>query len=126
MKYRKSYIFNIVLCFIVVGLYILNNSWLKFYTNGMLREFSRCYLNDLMATVVLMGYINLLLHTRNQYIYTLKSIEFICFCSGLVWELWMPLIKKESVSDINDMICYLLGGVIYWVLYKVVVLREIS
>lgn len=38
------------------------------------------------------------------------------FSAGLIWEFGAPILKKTSVSDIWDLVCYMVGGVLYWVI----------
>lgn len=39
-------------------------------------------------------------------------------CSGLIWELFAPIIKSSSVTDIVDLIAYLFGTFLYWCIIK--------
>ena len=36
--------------------------------------------------------------------------------AGLIWEFFAPLINAKAVTDIYDLICYLIGVHIYYVI----------
>jgi hypothetical protein len=36
----------------------------------------------------------------------------------IVFEFWMPSISKNYTADYWDIVCYLIGGIIYWILFS--------
>ena len=115
----KRYPFNLCIVAIVIILYFINNLFLKKYTSGIVQEFFICFFNDLMAPVFLLAYANILAITRNMRIVKLLYIELICLGSGCVWEFLAPVFKKGSVTDVLDLCCYLVGGILYWFIIHV-------
>ena len=108
----------IVICVIAI-LYLLNNKLLKHNTTGALRMFLVCYFNDFMAPIFLLAYSNILLGTKNMRLGKIKHILPFCLCMGCIWEFFAPIIKNGSVTDPYDIIAYLLGGGMYWVIEKI-------
>lgn len=105
---------NIILLVCVIGLYFVNNHYLKAHTMGNIRLFFICYFNDLMCPLFFFSYANLLLITVNKELHRFWSIIAVGICTSLVWEFFAPLIKPSSTTDLVDIICYMSGSVIYW------------
>lgn len=121
-KIRKSIAkapMDLILICIIALLYTLNNIVLKQHTTGIIREFLVCYFNDLMAPMFLIAYSNIVLGTKEKRLYRIRHILPFCLCAGIVWEFFAPIIKNGSVTDPFDIIAYLIGGSMYWVLEKV-------
>ena len=98
----------------MIVLYVFNNQFLKLHTDGMAREFFVCYFNDFMCPFFFLSYANLLLITDNKEITSLKWLLLAGVTAGFVWEFAAPLLKKGSVTDSGDMICYIAGTAGYW------------
>ena len=41
--------------------------------------------------------------------------------AALVWEFIIPLFKPSSVTDPNDLICYLIGTMVYYLIRKITI-----
>ena len=116
---RKSIAENptdLILLFVTAALYLLNNLILKQNTRGVLREFLICYFNDVMAPMALLAYSNILLGTTGKRLCSIRHIFPFCLCAGFVWEFLAPILKEGSVADPCDMIAYLFGGSVYWIM----------
>lgn len=114
----KSNPINLILMVIVFILYFFNNIILKKYTNGLIQYFFICYFNDLICPLLFFSYSNILLISVNKELKSLKWIMLMGLCSGLIWELFAPIIKSSSVTDIVDLIAYLFGTFLYWCIIK--------
>lgn len=114
----KSNPINLILMVIVFVLYFFNNIILKKYTNGLIQYFFICYFNDLICPLLFFSYSNMLLISVNKELKSLKWIMLMGLCSGLIWELFAPIIKSSSVTDIVDLIAYLFGTFLYWCIIK--------
>ena len=110
---------DLILMSVIALLYSLNNCFLKKAFSGIPGEFFKCYFNDLMAPCFLLAYSNMLLSLKGKRINKIMFILPFCLCAGLIWEYFTPLIKKSSVTDPFDILAYLIGGSIYFVLEKV-------
>lgn len=104
---------------IVASLYLFNNFFLKKVTYGLLKVFFVGYFNDLICPLFFVSYVNIMLNFVNKRIVKLFSILLLCFSCGLVWEFVAPLVKENSVTDIWDLVCYCVGGVLYWIIKKI-------
>lgn len=105
---------NVVLIVAVVIAYFVNNSFLKSNTSGNVRLFFICYFNDLICPLLFFSYANMLLVTVNKEITRLWVICLISLCTGCVWEFVAPHIKPSSTTDLLDIACYVIGGLVYW------------
>ena len=79
------------------------------------------HLNDVLAGVLLLCYINALSIVSNQpklIVTRLSTVALITLSSGLFWEYITPIYLSKSVSDPLDVIAYIAGGVLYWILTK--------
>ena len=115
---------NLVLIVITVFCYILNNTFFKKATDGDAQIFFVGYFNDLICPLFFVSYSNFLLITVKKEIGTLWHILLFCFLSGLVWEFFAPLIKDSSVTDLWDIVCYLVGGALYWIALRISQIRK--
>jgi len=117
-KSIKLRMINPLLILITALLYSLNNGFIKNATHGWFGAFFSCYFNDLICPLFLLSYSNLLLVSINREITSLRATLLLCFASGIVWEYLAPYFKSNAVSDPNDILCYLLGSYIYWLILR--------
>ncbi len=110
---------NFILIFLIIGLFQLNNHFLKAHTQGLLHEFLKCHLNDFMCPFWILGYSNFLLAFQKKEIRKLWAVLLFCLVTGVVWEYVAPFLKPTSVSDWRDLLCYIAGGLAYWCLIRV-------
>lgn len=131
MNYKEVK-YNRLIIIVIAMIYLLNNMLLKKYVmDETIRLFCICYLNDIMCPSILLAstniFIEIIKKLRKSNIYWNKVIIFIercvnsllgnliyCFSAGVYWE----YIYQHGTEDINDMICYMLGGLIYYLLIK--------
>ncbi len=116
LKSIKTKPINLFLIIAVLILYIINNAVLKKYTTGIFQYFFKCHFNDFICPLLFISYSNILLITIGKEITRFRWIILYGFCSGLIWEFIAPLLKSNSVTDLLDLIFYLLGSCIYWAL----------
>ena len=113
------------LCMIIFTalFYLLNNAVFKFMTYGSLQLYFVCYFNDMICPLLFLPYVNILLLTRGREMCKLHHMLLLCFASGIIWEVLAPVLKPSAKADVWDMFFYLLGGSIYWGIYKLTVKR---
>ena len=111
---------NIILIITVLALYFLNNTYFKHATSGIVQHMFICHFNDLICPSFLMSYANLLLLTVGKRVVSLKGILFIIIPAGLIWEFFAPFIKPSTTTDLYDLLCYVIGGVLYYFIVKTV------
>ena len=109
---------NFLIFIISVLLYLLNRFSFLNINNSTLNYFFSCYFDDLLAPLLLFSYINILLSFYNKKIYSLKYLIIFILLVSIVWEYLICFIKPTSVSDPIDILFYILGTLIYWVIHK--------
>lgn len=110
----KANLLDTIIIIVVSVMYLLNNRYIKMATSGILQDFFVCYFNDLMAPMFMLAYSNILLDTVNRKFSKLIHIVIFCLMLGVIWEFGAPFMKKGAVADSVDILCYLIGGVLYW------------
>ena len=105
---------NLVLLIFVISAYLLNNLFLKEHSRGFLWLFFVCYFNDLICPLLFFSYANILLIMIGREIEHLWLICLISLCTSCVWEFIAPLMKPSSTTDPLDVLCYTIGGIVYW------------
>ena len=116
---QKCYRFENFLIFLIcVLLYLLNTLILSNINNYELNIFFTGYFNDLLAPLLLFSYINLILSLNNKNVYSLQYLIIIIILCSFVWEYIILFFKPTSVSDPIDVIFYLTGTIIYWMIHK--------
>ena len=116
IKKKPIYVALMVLTLL---LYFLNNLFFKKVTTGGLNIFMVGYFNDLICPFFFLSYCNTLLLSVGKEIKKLKWLLVFSFCAGVVWEFVAPIFKKTSVTDVFDLICYLLGTFFYWLVLMI-------
>ena len=111
-------ILDVFLCALTVLLYLLNNVYFKKATFGTAYLFFTGHFNDLICPLLFLSYTNLLLNFVNRRVSGLIGIILLCFLCGFIWEFIAPVLKKDSVADICDLLCYCIGGGMYWSIHK--------
>lgn len=115
IKNRK----NLSLIIICLILFVINTLFLKKMNFETLNSFFRGYLNDLLAPIIFLSFMNLLLKNIlnieiNKAIYLFIITLFISF----IWEYMAIFVKNNAVFDYLDIIVYLLGCLIYYIIIK--------
>lgn len=83
----------------------------------MLNVFFNYYFNDLLAPILLIAYSNILLSFHNKEIKGIKVLIFTSMCA-IGWEFITPIFIKTSISDLWDIVMYMVGASIYIILKK--------
>lgn len=107
----REYLHNIVIFIVLVGFYIIN----KFYLVHA-HVFFRWYFNDLLAMPLLLSYSFVLF----RYYGRCMGRDFIVGMSvvcPMVWEYVYPMINSSSKGDIVDVVMYLTGSCLYYIMF---------
>jgi hypothetical protein len=109
---------NFLIFIICALLHVLNLLIFSNISNSTLHYLFSCYFDDLLAPLLLFSYINILLSFYNKKIYSLKYLITFILLVSIVWEYLIGFIKPNSVSDPLDILAYILGTLIYWMIHK--------
>ncbi|NLM45185.1 MAG: hypothetical protein GX200_00080 [Firmicutes bacterium] len=113
---RKEFAFHLGLFSACIHLFLVNKYCLKRLIN---HPFLHFYFHDLLAPLLLLSYSNMLLawfNFRGRRIRSLPAILLLVLAAGLFWEYVTPLYLPHSTSDPLDLLAYLAGGMLYWLL----------
>ena len=110
---------NGYLIVIVLILYFFNNAVFKVSFEGMAGIFFNGYFNDLICPLFFLSYANILLITVNRGLFTFLKILILISVSGIIWEVFAPFLKENSVTDILDFCCYIIGAILYYLLIRI-------
>lgn len=106
------------LILLTIVLYVVNNLFFKWKTHGWIQIFFISYFNDLICPLLFLSYVNILMMTTGKEIKRLPVLLLLALVASLVWEFVAPIVKPTSVTDLIDIVCYLVGSVVYWLLMR--------
>lgn len=99
------------------ALYAANNALVKpLRLPGLLGVFFGGHFNDVVAGFAFLAYTNILFDLVKPSL----RIKHFCItglyalCCGLFWEVVAPALFKPSTSDPWDLLCYVVGALVYW------------
>lgn len=111
MKYKK----DIIIFLICILLYIINQLFLK--KIGIL--FFNNYFNDLLAIPLYFSLINIIsLVISKKETKSFKALFLITIILSFMGEYLAIFLRRGSVTDYLDIICYFIGMGIYYILKK--------
>lgn len=103
----------------VAILYAINKFAIKPNVVGVAFKFFNGHFNDLLAPVMLLAWSNILLAPINKRVTGIILICGFAFIVGLIWEFVTPIYKPSVTSDWWDVLCYVIGGMVYWGINKI-------
>lgn len=112
---NKKILVVIVFSFV---LYILNKTILINISKGSLNYFLRCYFNDLLCPFIFLGLCKLIFFMANIRFNSYLEYLSLIIIAAIVWEYVIPFVRKESISDILDLMMYMIGANICYFLYE--------
>lgn len=109
---------NVKLIIITLGMYIINQIIKSKIPIEDIKWFMTCYFNDMIGGITFCAYCSIVLKMGHRQLKKLWHIEMLMFCCGIFWEYITPLYRKNTISDIFDIVAYMIGGVIYWYIFQ--------
>ena len=80
--------------------------------------FMRGHFNDLMAGILFPAYVNLVLSLFGMRMRSWLEPLLFTLVAGIFWEYVTPLYRPQSVSDVWDIVAYLVGTLNYCALTR--------
>ena len=114
MKWIKNNKTEFIFCGVIILIYCLNKCVLIKNSRGISGYFLRCYLDDLMAPIFILALSSMILRWAGYELQNFWIILLIGVFAGVVWEYVIPFIKKSSVTDPYDLLCYIIGTIVYY------------
>ena len=75
-----------------------------------------CYFNDTIGGMTFVAYCSIITCFRDRRLRKLHHIEILMFFCGIFWEYVTPVFREGTVSDPYDILAYMLGGFLYWLI----------
>ena len=100
-------------------IYVINRFFLKHLDIPYIGYILRCHLNDFIGGFVFPAYVNtLLIVSKRKPITKLGMLLLFMLGVALLWEYVFPLFLSYSTSDFWDVIAYLSGAYLYYLVMK--------
>lgn len=109
---KKADKLDIYVILLVVVLYGIN-IYVKKTTDII---FFEGYFNDILCPIATLALINILLSCYHKKLKSLPVIMLLMLIFGSIWE--YANINPLRVADNLDIVCYEIGGLIYWFILK--------
>ena len=107
---------NLYIIGITIVLYITNQTIKAKIPIEPIRWFMSCYFNDTLGGITFLAYCNIVFSFYNKKMVKLWQMELLMFFSGLFWEYVTPIFRQNTVSDMWDILAYMVGGFLYWLI----------
>lgn len=110
---------NAAVAIVTFSMCMLNRKFGTALHSNALRYFMRCYFNDIVGSITFMSLVNIfLLFLGFRGITGLLYTEGLLLAAGLFWEYGAPLLRSDTVSDPFDILAYMLGGLLYLLIFR--------
>lgn len=109
---------NLFIIGITLVLYGLNQSIKTDIPIEPIKWFMTCYFNDIIGGITFIAYCNMVFGLYSRKVLELWQIELLMFFSGIFWEYITPMFRANTISDVWDILAYMLGGFIYWLITR--------
>ena len=77
-----------------------------------------CYFNDFIGGITFTAYVNYVAILNNRCFIKLWQIECLLLICGFFWEYITPIFRTNTTCDNWDIIAYMLGGFMYWLIIR--------
>ena len=112
---------NIYIILVSLIVYIINRIFKAHIDIPVIEYLCKCHLNDYIGGIVFPAYVNILLYSaKYKPVKNYISVAMMMFLCGIVWEYIFPYLFSYSVSDIFDVLAYVLGGITYCIIWSVI------
>lgn len=111
--------FNAILCFLSFFFYAINTGLRR---QGVWTDclFMKNHFNDCLAMVAELSLYNFFSELRGRKgIYNPALLFLVFLCSSLFWEYGVVYLRKNSIPDPLDVLCYFFGTVAYYLFYRI-------
>ena len=109
---------NLFLIAVTLGLYIINQHLKNVIPYKPIKWIMQCYFNDFIGGITFISYCNIIFECYREPVKQLWKIEILLLCCGIFWEYITPLYRSNTVSDIFDIVAYMGGGFLYWLIIR--------
>ena len=119
MSIRVYRIKSITIFLIFFFIYLINRILKKYISIPLIGYICKNHLNDFIGGFLFCIYINMLLVLNNKKpICKFYILFLIMLCVSLTWEYVFPIFLSYSTSDFFDIIAYMLGTILYYLMFN--------
>lgn len=115
---------NLAIIAIILCLYLLNKAGVLDFGGNEINALRISYFNDVLCGIFFPAYCNFFIEMKYAPITSFLFIEMGLLVCGLFWEYVTPMYLSSSTSDLADLFAYLLGGFIYWCLFRFLFVKK--
>ena len=109
---------NIIIISVTIVIYLINQAIKEQIPIEIVRWFMSCDFNDTIGGMTFMAYCNIVFSFYHRKMVKLWQIELLMLFCGIFWEYITPLYRKNTISDVWDVLSYMIGGFLYWLIIK--------
>lgn len=109
---------NILLISVTIVLYIINQCIKDKIPIYGVKWFMTCYFNDTMGGITFMAYCGLVSEHYHRRMTKLWQVVLLMTSCGFFWEYITPLFRPNTITDPWDILAYVCGGLIYWLIIR--------
>lgn len=109
---------NFILILVTIVLYIINQCIKNKIPIEGIRWFMTCYFNDTIGGITFMAYCGLVFEHYHRRMTKLWQIILLMASCGFFWEYITPLFRTNTISDPWDILAYVFGSIIYWLIMR--------
>ena len=119
MSIRIYRLKNIITFLIFFFIYIINRIFKKYISLPIIGYICKNHLNDFIGGFLFCIYVNMILILNNKKpICKFYILILFMLCVSLTWEYLFPLFLPYSTSDFFDVISYMLGTILYYLMFN--------
>lgn len=110
---------RLVVFIIAVSLALVNKYFINVGNTGVLSTFMNWYFNDIVGACGYCSYCDYASVLFTEKSLTRYSLFLLILISGIVWEYITPMFREDTISDVYDIVAYIIGAGIYIVIRNV-------
>lgn len=109
---------NLILIFVTIILYTINQCIKNKIHINEIKWFMSCYFNDIVGGITFMAYCGIVFEHYRRKMTKLWQVIFLMVNCGFFWEYITPLFRPNTISDPWDILAYVCGGFIHWLIIR--------
>lgn len=121
IRFNRLRIIDSILIGVTLIVYFINRICRPYYGDSVIEYLLKCHFNDFIGSITFLAYTNLVLSIKFYRLNKFLYIEILIIIAGLFWEYVTPLFRPDTVSDVLDIVSYMLGASLYYFINRKVI-----